>query len=94
MRIFKLVSWIVVLLIAAGLLTLVLVQNREHTVRLSLDLYFWAWRFSKPVQVVPLILGALGLGLLGGGVVGYLRGRADRQRPSSQPVPDSTVEAW
>jgi len=65
---------LVVVLLVVGLLALFTVQNLGRTTDLNLDLWVWAAHLRQPVPVPYLLLGALGVGLVLGGVWG-LAGR-------------------
>ena len=50
------------------------VQNSLRAVDLSLDLWFAAWRLSRPIPVPALMAACFGAGLLLAGGWGWLRG--------------------
>lgn len=72
MKHIRLYLWLVVLLSAAGILSLFVIQNLERTTDLSINLFFFHRHLRDPVSVPMLLLGTLGGGLLVGFVAGFL----------------------
>lgn len=66
----KLISVLVVLLLAAGLLALFIIQNYERTVDLSINLLVFDTHFADPVSLPLLLIGTF----VGGGLIGLIAG--------------------
>ncbi|MFH1469384.1 MAG: hypothetical protein ABIO70_33675 [Pseudomonadota bacterium] len=87
----RLYIWLVVLLMAAGVLALFILQNYERTTDLSINLFFFSRHLAQPVSVPLLLLGTFAGGGLVGLIAGFLlRGRG-RSGGSSGPGLD---DAW
>ncbi len=89
----RLIFWVVVLLLGAGLLTLFIVQNFERTTDLSINLYFFHRHLAEPVSVPLLVIGTF----VGGGLVGLIAGLLlrGRKRGSALAGGDSDLDdAW
>jgi uncharacterized integral membrane protein len=72
----RLYLWLVVLLTAAGILALFILQNYERTTDLSINLFFFARHLTQPVSVPLLLVGTFLGGTLVGLIAGFLlRGR-------------------
>lgn len=62
------------LLLTATVLYAFYMQNSLRTAELSLDLWFAAWKMTRPAPVPALIGGAFAAGLLVAGGWGWVRG--------------------
>jgi uncharacterized integral membrane protein len=88
----KLISVLVVLLLAGSVLALFIIQNYERTTDLSINLIFFSTHLSEPISVPLLIIGTF----LGGGLVGLLTGLILRRRRGSADLGggSSLDDAW
>jgi hypothetical protein len=89
----KIIFWLVIVVIPV----LFMLQNHLRTTELSLDLGFVAWKLSEPVSVPWLLAGTLLVGLLVGGLFGYLkRGGRDRTDTAfgSEPGSSGSGDSW
>jgi uncharacterized integral membrane protein len=88
----KLISVLVILLLAVGLLTLFILQNWERTTDLSINLIFFQRHLAQPVSVPLLLIGTFSSGGLIGLIAGLvLRGRSGSSTSSSG---SSLDDAW
>lgn len=88
----KLISVLVVLLLAAGLLSLFIIQNYDRTTDLSINLFFFDRHFVDPVSVPLLLIGTFA----GGGVFGLIAGLLlrGRRRGDDSASGSSLDDAW
>jgi hypothetical protein len=94
-------AWLTVkilfILVIVAVPVLFVLQNHLRTTELSLDLGFVAWKFSEPVSVPWLLAGTLLLGLVVGGLYGYLKRRGrDRSDTAfgSEPGGGGSGDSW
>ncbi|MBN1337082.1 MAG: hypothetical protein JXB39_14075 [Deltaproteobacteria bacterium] len=90
---FKIVAWLLVLVIVGLLLALFIVQNQARVTDLSLNLGFGMWHLSSPASVPWLLLWTGLGGFLVGILVGFLA-RRGRSSPSGAPLPGGTDDVW
>jgi uncharacterized integral membrane protein len=88
----KLISVLVVLLLAGGLLAMFIIQNYARTTDLSLNLIFFSTHLSEPISVPLLLIGTF----LGGGLVGLVAGLLLRGRRGGSELGggSSLDDAW
>jgi hypothetical protein len=63
------------ILAVLGLAVLFTIQNSSRLTDLSLDLGMAAWHLERPLSVPALLWGAFALGVVGGLLLSWLRGR-------------------
>jgi uncharacterized integral membrane protein len=88
----KLISVLVVLLLAVGLLSLFIIQNYERTTDLSINLIFFHRHLVDPVSVPLLLIGTFA----GGGLFGLVAGLLLRGRRAGNEIASgsSLDDAW
>jgi len=91
---FKIVAWLLVIVVVGLLLAMFLTQNQARVTDLSLNVGFGMWHFASPVSVPWLLLWTACGGFLVGLVVGLVLRRRRKSGRSDPPVPGGMDDAW
>ena len=91
---FKVLAWLLLVVVAGLLLAFFITQNQLRVTDLSLNLGFGMWHLASPVSVPWLLLWTTVGGFLVGFVVGLLFKRSRRTDRADLPAPGGVDDAW